>query len=165
MACLNFSESGDHFEKLMKAIDSLFRNMHALKNIRIHLQRSIALSSPFLSPWSLSLCLLSSPDSLLTYRKYLQIETLGDFTPELWIFKCHSRSSKLGFSSHPFYFLVFPSTFCSMSQRTFSRVTVLLSSVLCLKKDRQPRAIQREEVVYDTMLHGHRIVYDSRGIF
>ena len=51
-----------------------------------------------------------------------------------------------------FYFLPFPSTFCSLSHRTFSRVTVLLSSVYCLKKDREPRPIQRKEVVYDTML-------------
>lgn len=145
----------------MKAADSLYRNMHAFKNICIH---TFAVHSSLFS-LNLTLKSIHVPPGFNRFLVNIQeILPNQDFLETLaWDFG--SSSAVCGSHSAQVYFLIFPSTFCSMSQRTFSRVTVLFSSTVCLKKDREPRAIQRKEMVYDTMPQGHGTVYDSRGIF
>lgn len=130
--------------------------MHALKYLHIF---SEGHRSFWTWPWSLSMCLLGSRDSLFTCREYFQIKTLEDFKLGLRILSgihgCHS--SKLGFDLDHFYFLLFQVPMLCILQ-TFLRDNSI-SLYLCFidRKTGSQGKFKGKKCFCETMLYGHRI--------
>lgn len=135
----------------MKVMHSLYRNMHAFKNIC--LQGFINIS--FLTwHWSSSMCILGSRDSMFTYRKYVYIQ---EICPKEDSWRLRNFGSLLQFvvvipqslalAEIAFTFCSRAFFFCSLPCRVFLGVTVLLSSVFYFKEDRESRLIQRKDVI------------------
>lgn len=137
-----------HFEQLKKAVDNLSRNMHSFKNIYTHTFAEVHSS---LFSLNLSVKSIHVPPEFNRFLVYIQeispsqdswrLQT-GTLDLQVQFMALIPQTLALTQSCFTFHSSQAPSVLCHTE---LFKGEVLLSFTCCLKKDREPRPIQRKK--------------------